>query len=131
MTDGRTSNKNLLRTVALTASVIGAVGSLYFMFEAGSEQKSIVLMTLFTGWVLSPFAGLFIANKISSRWTTPARSYLYWLMLILSIISLIAYSGVLTPPDAKPAFLFLIVPLTSWFFIVTVFFIAKRISNRI
>ena len=130
MTDKKASNQHFMRTVALTIVVIGAVGSLYFMFNAGRNQKSILLITLFTAWVLSPFAGLFLANKISNHWTAPARASLYWLMIILTIGSLITYSGALIPPDTKSAFIFLVVPLSSWFLIVTVFLIARRISSK-
>jgi hypothetical protein len=53
----KTFNSTLLRTVALILLVVGAVGSLYFMFNAGRNQKSILLIILFTAWVLSLFAG--------------------------------------------------------------------------
>jgi hypothetical protein len=130
MTDKQASNQNFMRTVALTIVVVGAVGSLYFMFDAGRNQKSILLITLFTAWVLSPFVGLFLANKISNRWTVSARASLYWLMIILTIGSLIAYSGALIPPNTKAAFIFLVVPLLSWVLIVTVFLIARKISRK-
>ncbi len=110
--------------------MVGAVGSLYFMFSAGRKQNSIILLALFTAWVLSPFVGLFISNKISSRWTVPARASLYWLMIILTIGSLVAYSGAFNTPQTKNAFIFLIFPLISWFLIVIVFLIARKISNK-
>jgi hypothetical protein len=131
MTEKNKSKQSFLRTMALTTLPVGAVGSLYFMFNAGSNQKSILLLGLFTAWVLSPFVGLFIANKISTRWTVTARQLMYWLILALTIVSLIAYSGALTPPKTKPAFIFLVIPLTSWFLIVTVFLIARQISHRV
>ena len=130
MTDKKTSNQNFLRTTALIVVLVGAVGSLYFMFSAGREQKSIILLGLFTAWVLSPFVGLFISNKISTRWTAPARALLYWLIIVLTIGSLVAYSGAFNTPETKNAFIFLIVPLISWFLIVTVFLIARKISNK-
>ena len=130
MTDKKTSNQNFLRTTALIVVLAGAVGSLYFMFSAGREQKSIILLGLFTAWVLSPFVGLFISNKISTRWTAPARALLYWLIIVLTIGSLVAYSGAFNTPETKNAFIFLIVPLISWFLIVTVFLIARKISNK-
>ena len=123
-----TPEQNLLRTVALTITAMGAIISLYFMFVAGSGQKSILLIGLFTGWVLSPFVGLFLANKISKR--LASRLSLYFLMIILTICSLVVYSGVLTIPDTKPAFIFLIIPMLSWFLIVTVFLVARTISNK-
>jgi len=104
---------NILRIIALTTSIIGAVGSLYFMFNASRNQNSILLIILFTSWVLSPFVGLFFAIKISNRWKINSRKLFYWLTIILTIGSLIAYSGVLTPPKTKLTFLFLLVPLIS------------------
>ena len=119
-----------MRTVALTIMVAGAAASLYFMFKAGHNQKSILLIILFAAWVLSPFITLFFADKIFNRRTISVRSSLYWLMIVLTIVSLVAYSGVLIPPGTKPAFVFLVVPLFSWFIIVTVFLVAGKISGK-
>ncbi len=130
MADKKNSNQSFLRTTALIVALVGAVGSLYFMFSAGRKQNSIILLALFTAWVLSPFVGLFISNKISNRWTVPARALLSWLMIILTIGSLVAYSGAFNTPETKNAFIFLIFPLISWFLIVIVFFIARKISNK-
>ena len=85
MIDKKTSNLNLLQTVATIVAIAGAIGSLYFMFKAGRYQKSTLLIALFTGWVLSPFVGLFLATKTSNRWIITARTLLYWLMIILAI----------------------------------------------
>ncbi|MEP6555851.1 MAG: hypothetical protein ABJB11_20010 [Ferruginibacter sp.] len=130
MTDKKKSNKSFLGIISLIVALVGAVGSLYFMFSASRKQNSIILLALFTAWVLSPFVGLFISNKISSRWTVPARASLYWLMIILTIGSLVAYSGAFNTPETKNAFIFLIFPLISWFLIVIVFLIARKISNK-
>jgi hypothetical protein len=130
MTEKKIFNINFLRTLALAIAVAGAVGSLYFMFNAGRTQNSIILLGLFTAWVLSPYAGFFISNKISDGWTVPARRLLYWLIIVLTIGSLVAYSGAFNTPETKNAFIFLIFPMISWFLIVTVFLIAKKISNN-
>ncbi len=113
MADKKTSNQNFLRTTALIVALVGAVGSLYFMFNAGREQKSIILLGLFTAWVLSPFVGLFISNKISNRWTVVARALLYWFIIVLTIVSLVSYSGAFNTPETKNAFIFLIFPMIS------------------
>ncbi|MEO6229890.1 MAG: hypothetical protein ABIP10_07170 [Ferruginibacter sp.] len=130
MTDKKKSNKSFLGIISLIVALVGAVGSLYFMFSASRKQNSIILLALFTAWVLSPFVGLFISNKISNHWTVPARASLYWLMIILTIGSLVAYSGAFNAPETKNAFIFLIFPLISWFLIVIVFLIAREISNK-
>lgn len=130
MTDKNNSNQSILRTTALIFGLVGAVGSLYFMFSAGRKQNSIILPALFTAWVLSPFVGLFISNKISNRWTVPTRTLLYWLMIAMTIGSLVAYSGAFNTPETKNAFIFIIFPIISWFLIVTVFLIARKSSNK-
>jgi hypothetical protein len=126
MTDKTKSRQNLLQTIALTSLLIGAVGSLFFMFKAGSNQKSIILIGLFTAWVLSPFVGLFFANKVPSNWPASKRQLLHYLILGLTIVSLIAYSGLVKLPGTKPAFIFLVHPFVSWLTILTIFFISKK-----
>ena len=130
MNNKNTNRRSLLRTAALTTLLVGAIGSLYFMFKAGSNQKSIILLILFSGWVLSPFVGLTIANRFSKRFTGKTYFWLYWTMIALSVASLIAYSGALIPPGTKPAFIFLVVPFVSWLFILIIFLITKRHSIK-
>jgi len=119
-------NQRYLRITALIFLFLGAIGSLYFMHEAGSNQKSIILISLFTIWVTSPFAGLFFASQLTKRWTAKAQSWFYTTMFILTIVSLIIYSRVLIMTETKPAFNFLIVPFLSWLVILTILIIAKR-----
>jgi hypothetical protein len=126
MTNNKTSRQNILRTTALTTLLVGTIGSLYFMFNAGSNQKSIVLIGLFTAWVLSPFIGLFVADRLSKHRSDKIHSLNYWTMLILSVASLTVYSGALTPSQTRPAFNFLVVPLLSWLTILAILFISKR-----
>jgi hypothetical protein len=123
-------NISFLRIMALIAMLVGAIGSLFFMFNAGHKQNSVILITLFTIWVLSPFVGLLIANKISKRWTVLTCVTLYWLMIVLSLGSLICYSGAFGPVGTKSAFKFLVVPLISWLLIVTVIPIVSRLSTN-
>jgi len=130
MTDKKNFNQSFLRTTALIVALVGAVGSLYLMFGASRKQNSIVLLGLFTAWVLSPFVGLFISNKISKRWTVTTRSLLYWLIIVLTIGSLVAYSGAFNTPQTKNAFIFLIVPLISWILLIVAVLTARRLSRK-
>lgn len=130
MIDKKNFNQSFLRTTALIVALVGAVGSLYFMFGASRKQNSIVLLGLFTAWVLSPFVGLFILNKISKRWTVTTRSLLYWLIIVLTIGSLVAYSGAFNTPQTKNAFIFLIVPLISWILLIVAVLSARRLSRK-
>lgn len=113
--------QNLLRTLAITSLLISSIGSLFFVIYAGRNNSSFFLPALFIIWVLSPFIGLIVANRISKRWTEKIQLRFYWFMIVLTAFSLIAYTGVLTPHNAKPAFIFLIIPFLSWFLMLTIY----------
>ena len=120
---------SLLRIVALVVALGGIIGSISFVLYNGRHNKSILLIALFVAWVLSPFVALLIVDKVSKRWTAYARKALYIIMLTLSIVSLISYSGILIPAGTKTAFVFLIVPLISWVLIGIYILIARAQSK--
>ena len=126
MTEKNKSKQSYLRTIALTSLFVGAVGSLYFMFVAGSNQKSIILIGLFTLWVLSPFVGLFLVTRLTTQRTKKTYSWFYVAILVLTVVSLTLYSGLLTISQTKLAFKFLVVPLLSWILILIILFIARN-----
>lgn len=74
---------------------------------------------------------LLVANVVSKRWSVPCRITLYSLMLVLTLGSLVGYSGILSPPGTKPAAVFLIVPLISWLLIAIVIPIAASLSRKL
>jgi hypothetical protein len=100
------------------------------MFNAGRNQPSVLLIILFTLWVLSPFVGLLLLNNISKRWIVSVRETLYWLAIIMTILSVAGYSGTFNPFETKTAFMFLVIPFVSWIIIALSFFIARRASRR-
>ncbi len=60
------------------------------------------------------------------------RATLYSVMLVVTLVSLAIYGCVaLVPPRAKPASLFLIVPLVSWLFIAATVPVAAFLSRRL
>jgi len=120
---------NLLRIIALIVIFIGAINSLVLMFNVGRNQNSILLIVLFTGWVISPFVGLFIAEMISKRWLPKTSLAIFWLIIFIALASLIFYSGALNVPGTKPAFKFLIVPLISWILILVIVPIKRKRPN--
>src|SRR5664279_5318285 len=120
---------NLMRTVALVVLLMGVVGSLSLVLYNGRNNKSILLIALFVAWVLSPFIGLLIADKDSKGWSDIARKTLYIIMLVLSMVSLLSYSGVLSPAGTKTAFVFLVTPLISWVVISILVLIARSQSK--
>ena len=85
--------------MALIAALAGAVGSLGLMLHTGRRQSSLILIGLFTIWVLSPFVALVCAHVVSKRWSALTRTTLYGLMLLLTLSSLASYGYVaLGPP---------------------------------
>ena len=121
----------ILRAAALIALIVGAVGSLGFMFRAG-QQTPRLLLILFTIWILSPFVILLWANMVSKRWSVITRATLYSVMLVLSLSSLAIYGyAVLRTPRKTPTFVFLVVPLGSWLLITIVVPIAALISGKL
>jgi hypothetical protein len=120
----------LLRLTALIAVLIGAVGSFGLTLHAGSHNDSIILIVLFSGWVLSPFIALLLANELAKRWSAMTRITLYIVMLLITLGSLASYGGLWSPVGAKPAFVFLAVPLVSWLVMITVIPIAMARSRK-
>jgi hypothetical protein len=120
---------NLMRSVSLVVVFMGVIGSFSLVLYNGRNNKSILLITLFLAWVLSPFIGLLIADKVSKSWTDITRKTLYIIMLVLTMISLFSYSGVFSPAGTKTAFVFLVTPLISWVVILILIVISRSQSK--
>ena len=120
----------ILRGVSIIALVVGATGSLIFMFRAGQQTPGLLLV-LFTLWVLAPFAALFWATIVSKRWSVATRWTLYCMTLIISPSSLVVYSEWLDlkPAGSANAFLWVIVPPISLVFSTIVVLITALISR--
>jgi len=80
--------------------------SLSFMLFAGRNNSSVILMGLFTVWVLSPFAGLFAAI----RKPFIAAKQLNYLSFIIVVGSVTFYILAYFFPGKTPAFIFLLTP---------------------
>jgi hypothetical protein len=121
----------IFRVTALIALVIGAIGSLGFMFRA-SQHTPRILLILFIVWVLSPFAALLWANMVSRRWSVLTQGTLYCVVFIVALGSLAVYSKLIDikPAGSANAFLWVIVPPLSLLFIAIVIPIAAFISSR-
>jgi hypothetical protein len=121
----------VFRALALIAVATGALGSMGLMLFAGSRQRSLVLIGLFTGWVLSPFAALAWAAVVSKGWPSFERSTLYSGILILTLASLLLYSGLIPmPAGSRPAAVFLVVPAGSWVLIALAALLGRRLLAR-
>lgn len=99
---------------AITALIVtGAILSLALMFYVGQRQRSILLIVLFTGWVLAPFAALVLAQVTSER-RRLRRARVRVLSIVITLASVAIYGVVAFGPHrAQPARFFLVVPATS------------------
>lgn len=121
----------LLRTAALVAVLIGAVGSVGFTLRAGQRNPSRFLIALFVLWVLSPFIAMLFGSFLFKDWQALTRATLQSVALILSLVSLAIYGRVaLGPPRAKTAFVFVVVPPLSWLLMVLAVTVAAFVSRR-
>lgn len=118
----------VLRTVALLGLATGAVGSIVLMLRVGGRNQP-VLLVLFTGWVLSPFAALALADWRSTGWSATRRTALYAVVLIVALGSLSVYGGIIPmPADSRPAARYLMVPLAAWLLIAAAM-LAEKFSG--
>jgi hypothetical protein len=121
----------LLRAVARVAVVCGALGSLGLMLWVGHRNPSRILLILFTGWVLSPFIALGLADRVSKGWSALTRATLHGVMLVVALASLALYGGVaFGPRRSTPAAVFLVVPVGSWLLAAITVPLAALISGR-
>ena len=84
------------------------------MLRAGARQRSAVLSLLFTGWVLSPFIGLALANLRAPRWPARVRTALYASMIAVAALCLTLYGMHAVRGVMKAGFVYLVVPATAW-----------------
>jgi len=110
----------IFRIIAVIAVVAGAIITFYLIFQAGGNNKSILLLFLFIVWDLSPFAALLAANSVSQHWPVAVKIVLYSLMFIIAAGSTIYYWSIawLTGPSRTGPFL--IIPLVSWLMMVII-----------
>ncbi len=104
----------LLHVAARIAVAVGAAGSVAAMYWVGRHNSSLLVMGFFLVWVLVPFGALAFAHAVSPQWSETTRGALYGVTLTLAVMSLAIYGRIaLGPPQAKPAFWFLVFPVVS------------------
>ena len=103
----------LLRIIAMTGLLVGAFVSLGLMLYVGRSNKSVVLMMVFTIWVLSPFVTGILLNRVSVHWTTTMHTKLYLAMLLIALGSMIIYTLIVLNQPPQPAFYFMVTPFVS------------------
>jgi hypothetical protein len=119
-----------LQTIARVALVAGAAGSITLMTRAAARQRSVVLILLFAGWVLSPFLGLALGNIRARRWPPATRTALSGAMISVSFISLSVYVLQAKFPEMKAGFIYLVVPGACWLLIAMALATAALVSPR-
>jgi len=120
----------ILRTVALIAVAIGAVGAVSLTIRAGSSSPWL-LQVLFVIWVLLPFVALAWTTLVSRHWAALTRATLYGVTLFIALGSLAIYGGVIPPPvGSAHAFVFVVVPAASWLLMAIFVPLAALISRR-
>jgi hypothetical protein len=121
----------LIRSFSLGILFAGALASLAFTLQAGQNNKSVLLIFLFSIWTISPFCFLIAASLITRLWPERYKLTLYISVIIITILSLLAYSRIFSLPGSKPAFVFLITPLLSWIISLMIYFPLKMKSARL
>ena len=99
---------------ARVALLAGAAGSLALMLRAGARQRSLLLIALFTGWVLSPFLALAIANMRARAWPSQIRRALYTAAIAVAALCLGVYGVNAATGAMKAGFVYLVVPGAAW-----------------
>jgi dienelactone hydrolase len=128
----RSRSPTPLSVAALLLPIAGAVGSVVLVIRAEYRHDSGMLVALSALWVLSPFAVLVVANRISGRWSVFNRAALHGVTLILTVGSLAIYASVIsTPLGSNRAVPFLVVPVGSWLLISIVAAMAAVLSRRL
>ena len=102
------------KALSWSALLIGSAGSLGLTLFHGRHNHSILLVSMFGLWVLSPFLMLGWTYGKSRAWDQVSRRTLQVLIWIIPLFSCIAYSGIINPPGIKATAVFLLVPLLSW-----------------
>lgn len=125
-----TKSIRLYHRVAVLSVMAGAGVSVGFTVFTGRYNSSVLLIVLFVGWVLSPYIALLLFNAVATRWSVLKRLALHSLMILITLGSLVLYCGLWQVPGAKPAFVFLIVPLLSWFLMGTAVLVATSLPNK-
>lgn len=119
-----------VRVAALIFVMVCALGSVVCMIAAGTGTPRLLLVG-FIFWILSPFAVLGWANLASRRWPAVNRVALYIGSVMISAVSLAAYTQTIdiAPPGSANAFRFVITAPVSMFAIVAALFTGALIAR--
>ena len=113
----------------LIVAITGGLASIGLLLAAARNTPRLLLI-LFIGWVVIPFAALVAANLYVPRWSTPYKTALSFATVFIAIVSVLVY-GFFTiwPPASTPARTWLLVPAASWLLMIALV-IAAYLSRR-
>jgi hypothetical protein len=114
-----------LHAAAWSAAVVGALGSVGLMYNAGSRAPWL-LLAMFLVWVVSPFVALAWALHAAPRWPAAARSAVHWTTLLVAAASLALYARLIPAPRSPNAFVFIVGPIVAWVVIAGVGLVVRR-----
>jgi glucose-6-phosphate-specific signal transduction histidine kinase len=120
----------LLRSFTMGILIAGACAALAFTLQAGQYNNSFLLIFIFAIWTISPFCFMIAASLISRFWQERYKLTLYISIIIITVLSLLAYSRIFSLPGSKPAFVFIITPLFSWIISAIIYFPLRMKSAR-
>ena len=130
MTARREESEGGTKSAAFGLAIAG-ITSLALMVHAGRHQRSVILILLFVGWVVSPFLGLLYGYLSSRDWSSSARRTLHALTLAVVFICPGIYAlAAFGYTNLKMGFVFLVVPLACWVLIGLLFCVALLSSRN-
>jgi hypothetical protein len=111
-------------------TLASAACALVSMAIVGQRQRSVLLIALFTMWVLLPYAAFALANARARAWRPAARRTVQYATIVVALAAMGRYLAVvLWPLKVRPASTFLIVPFVSCLVFATIVAFASRTSR--
>jgi len=91
-------------------------------------------MFFFSLWVVAPFATLLLMHVLSNRWSATARSMLYIVALVITVVTVTSYAySVFGPAHPQQAFAFVLFPPLSVLLMIvavgTTMIVARRLKG--
>lgn len=120
----------VFKIFAILITIGGATGSMMYLLNAIQKYDSMLLITLYVAWVLSPFLGLLVAESFSKGRSGTTQVKLYLAMILTTAVSLLVYSGEIPVKSPRPDFPFLVIPVFCWLCIGLGALLFRRRSRR-
>lgn len=130
MTTGDHPIAGLLRGAARLALGLGALAALALTLYTGRHNSSVLLVTMFSLWVISPFAGFTAATRAVRGVRGDIAAATDAAAVVVALCSVAIYAVIaFGPPRRQTAFAFVVVPAASWLAVLPVF-LAIRLARK-